>query len=247
MCSFTVCVQVQLMGILGIVGVPYPPNVETVINVAKLSNLNLVPCTICLQVLRRDRELACALQELLMLDCASAQSPTDYYNTVYSMVVLPFLLLAFLGVVYGLLFTFGKTIGKRGFAPRSSILNDPVVQQEICVDVALGLIHVRCAAFGCLRMEVVGIHPLLCSWLTLRLCKAPSACSHVGSLRTAPVRCDKLRIWIVTPLKPQMPALLLISPSSFGAAVSHSSSLISSTRRLANTHSHLCQLATGPA
>ena len=44
-----ICLQVQLMGILGTVGSPYPAIIESVIHVAKLANLNLASSALSLQ------------------------------------------------------------------------------------------------------------------------------------------------------------------------------------------------------
>ena len=44
-----ICLQVQLMGILGTVGSPYPEVIESVIHLAKLANLNLASSAFSLQ------------------------------------------------------------------------------------------------------------------------------------------------------------------------------------------------------
>jgi hypothetical protein len=113
--AIPLCDALQSLGMLTNLGLPFSAQVRTLINVAKVTNLNL---------------------ELLRLEC-SAPSRTAAYTQTYVLFALPGLLTIYIMAIYASL----RMLGNSGRFKRIALLSSRAVQRKSCLDVLLGLMQ----------------------------------------------------------------------------------------------------------
>ena len=125
--------QLQTLGVLGNIGLPYPSKVQLAIDLAKISNLNLVlPCDFRSDRQAFDRQIsAFRSQEMLRLDCQSSSSRTQIYIQTYMLFTLPVVLAMYIGAIYGLF----CVLRFYGCFKHIELFSSAVMQRKICMDV----------------------------------------------------------------------------------------------------------------